>query len=114
MYLTNFFKTEFENRPECVCWFILPKGKIGNLSAGQVTVQPGGSFLSKAHTEWRQVYFVIEGRGTLIIDGKHEYPVGPNTVAEIPYNADHEIRATHDGPLRYIYINDSSQPVQRG
>ena len=111
MYVKNFFETQFENRDECVCWFILPKGEIGRLSAGCVVVQPGGSFTSFGHTEWRQVYFVVEGTGTLQIDGKKKLRVKPNMVFEIPYDAVHKISADLDGPVKYIYINDDSRPV---
>jgi len=112
VYVKDFYETEKDVRPECVCHFILPKGEVGRISAGIVDIEPGGTSYSEAHTEWRQVFFIIEGTGTLIIDGTEQVRVGPNTVAEIPYNADHKLVADPGVKVRYLFVNDYSQPVE--
>ena len=111
MYVREFYETEKDVRPECICYFILPKGVAGQLSAGIVDIQPGGTSYSEAHTEWRQVFFVIEGTGTLVIGGERKIRVGPDTVAEIPYDADHKLIADPGVKVRYLFVNDYSQPV---
>jgi len=112
MYVKGFYETEKDQRPECVCHFILPKGEVGRISGGIVDIEPGGTSYSEAHTDWRQVFFVIEGTGTLVIDDEDEYRLGPNTTAEIPYDADHKVIADPGVKLRYLFINDYSQPVE--
>ena len=111
MLLHGFSDAGCETRPGSLCYFVLPPGQIGRLSAGLVEVSPGGFNDSCAHTAWRQVFFVIEGKGTMIIDGDKSFPIEANMVCEIPYNAEHRVVASSSGPLRYIYVNDYSRPV---
>jgi len=112
MYMKNFYETEKEVRPECACYFLLPKGEVGRISAGIVDIEPGGTSYSEAHTEWRQVFLIIEGTGTLIVDGEDDVRVGPDTVAEIPYDADHKVVADPGVKVRYLFVNDYSQPIE--
>lgn len=111
MLLQKFSDGECEIRPGSKCYFVLPPGEIGRLSAGLVEVSPGGTNDSCAHTAWRQVFFIIEGTGTLILDDEEVFPIEADMVCEIPYNAEHRVVASSAGPLRYIYINDYSHPV---
>lgn len=115
MYLTKFYETEKEDRPECVCHYILPKDKVGRLGGGIVDIQPGGTSYSKAHTEWRQIFFILEGTGTLVLTGPEgkvtERRVQADMVAEIPFNSDHKVVADKGVRMRYLYINDFSQPL---
>ncbi len=114
MLLQKFSDTKCEIRPTSKCHFVLPPGAIGRMSAGVVEVEPGGTNESCAHTVWRQVFFILEGEGTLIIDGEKSYPIEANMVCEIPYDAEHSVVASSAGPLRYLYVNDYSQPVLKG
>ena len=112
MYVAKFNQTEVEERPECKCYHILPKEIIANLEAGVVITDPGGVSLSEAHTEWRQVFFMLEGRGTLILNQEEEIRVEPNMVIEIPYNKVHKIKADEGVSIRYLYVNDYSKPLR--
>lgn len=111
MFTAKFYEAEKDVRPECVCHYCLPAGRIGRLGAGVVDVQPGGRAFSCRHTAWRQVYFILDGKGRIVIDGADEYPVEKDMVVEIPYDAEHKLVADESGPLRYLYVNDYSHPV---
>lgn len=111
--LKRFKDGKVDVRPECVCYYCLPAGKVGRVGAGVVEVEPGGSSYSCAHTAWRQVFFVLEGRGWLVLDAKKRYPIQKDMVVEIPYDVEHKVVASRSGKLRYLYINDYSQPVPR-
>ncbi len=111
MFVGKFYEGEKDVRRECICHYVLPAGKVGNLSAGIVDIGPGGSSFSCAHTAWRQVFFIIEGKGKLVLDAKDECPVEANMVLEIPYNCEHKVVAHESGRLRYLYVNDYSRPV---
>jgi len=113
MFLRKFEDGKLDVRPEGDCYFVLPAGKIGRVSAGLVTIEPGGANYSCPHKKWRQVFFILEGKGTLVLDGKKRYPIHANMVCEIPYDAEHSVVASRSGPLRYLYINDYSQPTLR-
>jgi quercetin dioxygenase-like cupin family protein len=111
MFLQRFKDGKADVRPECLCYYCLPEGTIGRLSGGVVEIEPGGRSLSCAHTAWRQVFFIIEGKGWLVLDGKKRYAVEKDMVVEIPYDVEHKVVASRSGPLRYLYVNDYSQPV---
>ena len=111
MFIQKVYESEKDPRPESVCYYCLPAGKIGRLSAGVVDVDAGGRSFSCRHAAWRQVYFIIEGKGKLLIDGKHEYDVEENMIVEIPYDAEHKLTADESAPLRYLYLNDYSRPI---
>lgn len=113
MFLHKFSDGECEIRTDGRCYFVLPAGEIGRMSAGVVEVRPGGANDSCAHTAWRQVFFILEGKGTLIIDGDKSYPIESGMVCEIPFDAEHRVVASGAGPVRYLYVNDYSQPTLR-
>ena len=111
MFIRSFNKGELEKRAQCVCRFILPAGEIGHASAGVVDVEPGGISWSCKHTAWRQIFFILQGRGTITFDGKDKHRIRENMVVEIPYDAEHKVVASKSGPLRYLYVNDYGRPV---
>lgn len=113
MYLKKFHDGQAEVRPECICYFILPAGKIGNLSAGVVEIEPGGRSSSCPHTAWRQVFFILDGKGYIQFDAKQRYPVRKDMVVEIPYDTEHKVVASRSGPLRYLFVNDYSRPTAK-
>lgn len=114
MLIQKFSDAECDMRPTSRCHFVLPPGNIGRLSAGVVEVKPGGTNESCEHTVWRQVFFILEGKGELIINRRARYAIEANMVCEIPYAAEHSVVASEAGPLRYLYVNDYSQPVLKG
>ena len=105
-FTSKFKESEKEDRDTSKCWFILPKGVVGNLSAGWVEVEPGGANVSHGHTEWRQVFFFVEGEGKLVLEGAGEIEVKSPMVVEIPYDVRHDAVASEKGPLKYLYVND--------
>ena len=114
MLIQKFSDAECDMRPASKCHFVLSPGTIGRLSAGVVEVEPGGTNESCEHIVWRQVFFILEGEGELIINRQARYPIESNMVCEIPYAAEHTVVASKAGPLRYLYVNDYSQPVLKG
>ncbi len=107
-YVKKFKESEKEDRESSVCWFILPKGIVSQLDAGWVEVAPGGKNVSYGHTEWRQVFFFMEGKGKLILDQKEEIEIESPMVVEIPFNRQHDAVASQEGPLKYLFVNDHS------
>ncbi|OGS21661.1 MAG: hypothetical protein A2252_11695 [Elusimicrobia bacterium RIFOXYA2_FULL_39_19] len=110
------FKKVFKNskkdiRPSCICYHCLPAGEIGRLGGGIVEIKTGGVSYSCAHKAWRQVFFILDGNGWLVLDAKKRCRVSKNMVVEIPYDTEHKIIADKNNSLRYLFINDYSQPV---
>lgn len=49
-----------------------------------------------------EIYYVVEGRGTVTLDGAG-YPVSAGTAVYIPGGTEHGIRNTGPVPLRFFY-----------
>ncbi len=49
-----------------------------------------------------EVYHLVEGSGVVVLDGV-EHPVTAGSAVFVPGNAEHGIRNTGEGPLRFVY-----------
>lgn len=75
------------------------------LTAGVAEVAPGDVFRPHRHRE-TEVYLVIEGEGTLLLDGA-ERLVGVGDVVYLPSGHLHGVSNTGDGSLRLFYVLDA-------
>jgi len=73
----------------------------GELTAGLADLEAGG-WLGHHRHEPAEIYYVLQGSGTLSIDGR-DHVVGAGSAAYIPGGAEHAIRNTGEGPLRFFY-----------
>ena len=72
-----------------------------SLTCGIATIRPGEHFALHRHAH-AEVYFGLEGRGTVLIDGKpHE--LAPGVALFIPGNAEHGVPSVTE-PLRWFYV----------
>jgi mannose-6-phosphate isomerase-like protein (cupin superfamily) len=55
------------------------------------------------HHDAAEVYFVVSGRGEVVVDGAAT-PVGAGTAVWIPADVEHFARNTGDEPLRLLYV----------
>jgi len=92
-----------DRREAGLAWFTLASSDrtpSEALSCGVAEWQPGGVLLNHRHEE-PEIYFGLEGSGTVTIDGEaHE--IGPGVLLYVPGNAWHETLAGPDG-LRIFY-----------
>jgi len=70
-------------------------------TAGVTDLPPDG-WLGPHRHEPAEIYYVLDGEGTLNLDGE-DHLVTAGTAAYIPSNSEHGIRNTGDGPLRFFY-----------
>ena len=70
-------------------------------TAGVTELAPGAVLRHHRHKP-AELYYVLEGEGTLAIDGE-EHAVLAGTAAYIPGNSEHGIRNTGAAPLRFFY-----------
>jgi quercetin dioxygenase-like cupin family protein len=71
------------------------------LTAGIAKLEPGGWLGLHRHSP-AEIYYVLEGRGIVTIEGReHEVHVG--AAVFIPADAEHGIRNEHEEPLRFLY-----------
>jgi mannose-6-phosphate isomerase-like protein (cupin superfamily) len=79
----------------------LPTASVRNQSLAEATLAPGQSTRRHYHLEAEEIYFVVEGRGVMELDGTTA-PVAPGDAVLIPPGARHEIKASEDSPLRFL------------
>jgi quercetin dioxygenase-like cupin family protein len=71
------------------------------LTAGVATLEPQG-FLALHRHPPAEMYYILEGRGRMTIDGA-DVEVAAGTGVFIPGNAEHGIRNDGATPLRFLY-----------
>ncbi len=71
-----------------------------NLTCGVAIIRPGEHFAAHRHGH-AEVYFGLEGKGTVVIDGQ-PYVLSPGVALFIPGNAEHGIPEAHE-TLRWFY-----------
>ena len=72
-----------------------------SLTAGLTELGPGG-WLGLHRHEPSEVYYVVAGEGTVVLDGA-ECTVGAGSAVFIPGDVEHGIRNTGEDTLRFFY-----------
>jgi quercetin dioxygenase-like cupin family protein len=72
------------------------------LTGGVAKLEPGAALLEHRHDP-AEIYFIIEGRGVVVIDGV-DRTVQAGDGVFIPSNALHGLRAAADSPLKMFYM----------
>ena len=72
-----------------------------------VVIEPGGAPPLHVHHDAEQVFYVLEGAGTLQIgqDNPERCPVKPGDVVRIPPSTYHQIFCNDAKPLRYLSVD---------
>jgi len=71
------------------------------LYTGLCELAPGGWLGRHRHTQ-AEVYHLVEGSGVMVLDGV-EHAVAAGSAVFVPGDAEHGIRNTGTGPLRFVY-----------
>ncbi len=77
----------------------LANAPVEKQSLAEATVPAGGATERHWHRDSEEFYFILEGRGTMELDGD-EREVGPGDAVLIPAGAWHQIRARE--ALRFL------------
>lgn len=70
-----------------------------------VVLEPGEAPPLHVHHDTEQIFYVIEGTGTLYIGNDQSFPVKPGDVVRIPRSAFHRIQCNGAQPLRYLSVD---------
>lgn len=59
------------------------------------------------------ISYVLEGEGTLIVDGKPDQALKPGVVIQVPPDIPHDVKVGPDKPLKLlgIYVVEKGKPV---
>lgn len=92
--------------------FFLITPKISkNMFVGFTVVSVGGETSPPHSHESEELYFVVHGKGLMIVDGE-EKEVGPGDAVFIPTKATHLTKNTGKIPLEFLWV--VSPPVLPG
>ncbi len=75
--------------PNCFFSTLLPKGIVGHLNIGRVRMTGPTWNEPAAHDKWHQVYIVLSGAGTMVID-----------------NTTHYMKVSQGQKVEYLYVNE--------
>ena len=90
--------------PNCTFGTLLPCRQTGDLNIGRVRMQGPTWNEVGAHTDWHQVYVMLQGKGRMLI-GEEEVPVEAPCLIQIPHNTDHAMRVDDGEYVEYLYVN---------
>lgn len=94
-----------EGEGNLLAHFVMGQGDsdAGVLFMHDDVIEPGASIGEHRHEGNEEIYLVIEGHGTMILDGK-EYPFRPGDVSLVKSGHTHGLRNSADGPMRLIVV----------
>jgi mannose-6-phosphate isomerase-like protein (cupin superfamily) len=92
-----------EGTGQLACRTVLSKGDSSGVRyMHDDLIEPNASIGEHLHRDDEEVYFVVEGRGTMILDGQR-FPIGPGDVSLVTPGHSHGL-VNSDKPMRLIVI----------
>ena len=80
----------------------LEQGEMdGVLSLGRTVLEPGSSIGEHLHPDTEELWLILEGRGTVVMDGLRS-PVGPGDLLLTKAGHSHGLNNSLDGPMVYL------------
>jgi mannose-6-phosphate isomerase-like protein (cupin superfamily) len=74
---------------------------IRNQSLAEARLTPGAATAAHFHPRAEEIYYLLEGRGRVQIEGEHR-DVGPGDAVAIPPGRRHQITNTGEQTLRFL------------
>lgn len=74
-----------------------------NLKMGHTTVYPTGKTTGHAHDNMEEVYFVLSGKGRMVI-GEDEFPIQAGDAFYVPFGQFHVTYNTGIQPLKILWV----------
>jgi mannose-6-phosphate isomerase-like protein (cupin superfamily) len=81
--------------------FGIPTGGTTLQSLAEASLPPGGSTQRHYHVRSEEIYFLLEGRADMELEGEHR-ELGPGEAVAIPPGAWHEIKTLGDAEVRFL------------
>lgn len=66
-------------------------------------LEPGATIGEHLHDGSAEIYYVVDGKGTMIVDGK-EYPIGSGDVSWCNSGHSHGIKNSTESPMHMIVV----------
>ncbi len=87
------------------CRDVLPRGIVPNLLVGYNILDGPGRVGIGNHSDWHQVFVVVQGKG-LLLRGNERLPIQAPCVLHIPPNTDHDVLVEPGEHIEYVYVNE--------
>ena len=105
-YVFSTTKTKRYRFPTHTNELVMCRSHAGASEVFIVVLEPGEAPPLHQHDDTEQVFFILEGRGRLEIEGEDQaFDVGPGDVVRIPVSTPHRIHCEGDQALRYLAID---------
>ena len=79
-----------------------------------IRFEDGVTLPDHVHRDQPDLVYVVQGGGTMFIDGMGEFPLEPGMVAQVPPNTKHAIRNTHDNLMIYNVFAPGTKYMKGG
>ncbi|MDZ7814668.1 MAG: cupin domain-containing protein [Planctomycetota bacterium] len=87
---------------------VVTGGEGGVANVHVITVSKGTEHYHKGYDE---VYYVLEGEGKIILDGK-ESVLRPGAVVVVPSGVVHSLHSNESGPIRFVIFGHPAMDVR--
>ncbi|MBW2058320.1 MAG: cupin domain-containing protein [Deltaproteobacteria bacterium] len=84
-----------------------------NLKMGFTIIYPTGRTTGHAHEDMEEVYFVVSGRGRMVV-GEDEFSIRAGDAFYIPFGEFHVTYNTGIEPLKIVWVTGRIQEKQEG
>ena len=102
--LSEWTPYEQDEPPGASFHFLLKTNEVPGLTIGHVDLTGPIQKTAATHTDWEQVYLVLEGKGRVHLCGVM-HAVKAGSVVSIPKNTWHWVEVAAGEKLKYVYVN---------
>ncbi len=88
------------------------KSPSKNLTMGHTTVYANGKTTGHAHEDMEEVYYVIQGRGRMIV-GDCEYDIKAGDALYVPFGVFHTTYNTGIVPLQLLWVTGTDESKKK-
>lgn len=74
------------------------------MESGRVVVEAGGVGSRHSTGRYEEVLVVLQGAGEIRMTGRPPLSIRAPGMAYVPPHTEHEVAASTDGPLVYVYV----------
>jgi mannose-6-phosphate isomerase-like protein (cupin superfamily) len=83
-----------------------------NLTMGYTVIYPTGKTTGHAHDDMEEVYYILSGRGKMVIGGD-EFPIQAGDAFYVPFDQFHVTYNTGNQPLAMVWVTGKDRSLTK-
>jgi mannose-6-phosphate isomerase-like protein (cupin superfamily) len=83
-----------------------------NLTMGYTVIYPTGKTTGHAHDDMEEVYYILSGRGKMVIGGD-EFPIQADDAFYVPFGQFHVTYNTGNQPLAMVWVTGKDRSLTK-